>query len=768
MSANRPNTPTPPTPREAYTSRAFFEPGAEKSNVKNGVYCSDQMLPVVVSPKSQRHKANNASERFDIADSLEKEILAYIHISKYPETMPTAAKSTLKAGTYAYKIGERIVNLILPNDIVIFNFGDLVHNINARTTLEPIKELLNEDLVNKFFDAGSHIVPMKDSEGRVLHYFHFKLNPASRLLIRKDKYGKIVADVIHAGRENGLHAGVTHEVVGTIKQRYDMLGSIIRYEPRYNNKANDKRTCRLITNNSPGELLRIIASEHALTKHGENLGVRDLFFGRTSKGVPCAGFTLKRSNDDTLQSIIDADMDAPFLSMRDRFLITIALLEALKTQAHDRGVILRNLNPRDISVKTTGDYWSATLTNFSSARFGHQEDGKDIGLTAFTPRELVRRNASAQLNSYSADIFTFALFMALVWRDEEQYDQLSEPGITPTDIQAMREQNDWHIKIKPFYEIEEDDLSQNSRRQIEGWIKQMLSPNTFARPNAKECVDFFKNLYFQYKKSRLSPEEGLDLKKAEKIAFDIKNLMDEYKDKSATPTIAKEFSQRYESLIKQLPDNALSVTHFIDAVGIAFMKRLTNKDTLITNLEYIKSDRFMEETPDIVIEPEEENISVKPEPGQDIFKLPALDKTISSCVPASPGKKEILDCKSIPSGFLLELSELQTVYEQFCKLANEQLSKSGPLDRIKLGLIEAMNKNRKIMEELEATPMRFSVLDSAMNRIMWLKCKMKQEMSYFKFKFKPETFRPVIGQHISLRESSPMNLSSGFIKSKKL
>lgn len=172
------------------------------------------------------------------------------------------------------------------------------------------------------------------------------------------------------------------------------------------------------------------------------------------------------------------------LSSQQRLDISSAILNAVKTQITDKGIIHRDLKDDNIIVDLSRDPPLANTIDFGCAILEGYPDDLDAGTPGYAPYE----SQNCDNLTVKTDVYSVARTLALLWNvDRDSYDH---PRI---DENAYEDREQEKILDTLFTNI--PDLDDSSKIKIKAALRDMLRKNVNQRISIDEAIERFANIW---------------------------------------------------------------------------------------------------------------------------------------------------------------------------------------------------------------------------------------------------------------------------------
>ncbi len=220
-----------------------------------------------------------------------------------------------------------------------------------------------------------------------------------------------------------------------------------------------------------------VINEYNLSKKAANLAIKPpTIVGSTSY------LFMKKLPGRELYEIISDDFDGRVvLSLEQRIGLTDALLNALKEQVTDKGLIHRDIKADNIFADLCTNPISVNIFDFGLSVLIGKSDGKSPGSPAYAPPEIFYRGKQTP----KVDVYSLARVIALLWR---------------VDLASYSYTNDYQYVLSAenvnldtlFMGI--TDLSDNNKQIIQSTLQSMLEADSDMRMSIEEAIERFSQV----------------------------------------------------------------------------------------------------------------------------------------------------------------------------------------------------------------------------------------------------------------------------------
>lgn len=472
----------------------------------------------------------------------------------------------LPAGNYRVKnfLRQTKFSFSLKHDLV--NCG-IVDVSNVKESEKIISVLTHERHQDKIFMDGEHVL----TDGERLYYFVTNL-PCQ---VRKHYESNVVSVINLDDRLGEGSSGSVYGILGTLKYRY-IESKRLHFEP-----DTMQRTAKLESSQKNEDALsRSVTDECKYMRGFSHLDARPPFTGRSKKLGFVSGFSARRMHGQLLEDFIydDVMVDQHAVDLKSRMQLSIALLKALKHQAHDRHLIHRDIKPGNIFNNRINNRWQINIIDYGISQFNDEINHRLAGTRAFCAPEIFKCQPCM-----GSDIYSMALVLAMIWRDKNQLRFACQHG---TVVLKLREKSEWHIIFDMFHGIE--GLSESLKAAIALLLDRMVDKDPVNRPDIDECIYVFEQIYLEFKLSTLPESCHAAVRASHQLAIDTRK---ELELKAQQPLEKCEQLQMLEKFlfdkIDLLADEPAAIQEFAETTDIEFLNDADNLKIRIT--EVIKS-----------------------------------------------------------------------------------------------------------------------------------------------------------------------------------
>lgn len=398
---------------------------------------------------------------------------------------------------------------------------------------------------------------------------------------------------------------------GSFGEVRKVLGTLGEYESENNLalKTNKKRAIKMQFHRTP-DSIEDVKEEAAIAAVASHLHSKPI----VATDDDFTFLVLRKFPGKPLNKLKD---EIAALSIEDKLLLTIKILQALQEQIHDREIIHRDIKPENIivdletmevnyidlglSVKNenladnygptnfigTLPYMSAeALVNDPDSPIDKASDVSSIGLTlaeviwGAKPRKLgflATNDGLLQLNAR-------AIYKAFVHGEPKAYlEKDEERGILErTEVKRTGEVKELEDLLS---NIDKSDLTEETKEDIGLLFRNMIDPDKANRPSLDSAIELFDSILTAKKLANLNEEkehkklietahqQGLEAHMAlRKIA-----KQEEYGAAKPTDGATKEIETVIISALKNIPNSPVAVQEFTRTLGVNAFANLSTK-----------------------------------------------------------------------------------------------------------------------------------------------------------------------------------------------
>ncbi|USQ15426.1 protein kinase (plasmid) [Legionella lytica] len=261
--------------------------------------------------------------------------------------------------------------------------------------------------------------------------------------------------------------GEVYEIEGTLAVSSDE----VQFKPLgLNNKTRAVKIQRHYAQNP----IDVVFQEYSLSLEASHLGIKHpTIEGSTSYTV------MKKLKGQELFTIIVEDLDGiHFLTLKQRAELTRALLNALKEQVTDKGIIHRDVKNENILVDL--DSGLVSFFDFGLSVKVDALDGKSCGTAAYAPPEIFFKGKQ----TVKIDVFSLGRVLALIWRvDTASYTE---------DVRRCS-QNSLHVNLNSLFSGL-GNIDADNKEIIRSMLKGMLQADVDARFTIEQAIALFSQV----------------------------------------------------------------------------------------------------------------------------------------------------------------------------------------------------------------------------------------------------------------------------------
>lgn len=284
----------------------------------------------------------------------------------------------------------------------------------------------------------------------------------------------------------------------------------------------------------------VVTKEYVINKLMPHLSTKEpVIFGNSSYSV------MRKLKGKELFDILTDDLGGyHYLTYHKRIKLTCALLNALKEQVTDKGLIHRDLKPENIIVNLAEPI-EVNIIDFGLSVFAKQLDGTSSGTLTYAAPEAF----SGGLQTVKMDVFSMGRILALLWHvDTASYSS------NLTDKQCIQNANNINLNSL-FKNI--SDMPYDVRYPITQTLQEMMNKYQSKRLSIEDAIAIFEYLLAQNpiirNTDRHSSSHDLDISRKESLRL-ILNQIDVLEKKAVNLRKLKqnEASRTLLSLTKYL------------------------------------------------------------------------------------------------------------------------------------------------------------------------------------------------------------------------
>jgi serine/threonine protein kinase len=304
----------------------------------------------------------------------------------------------------------------------------------------------------------------------------------------------------------------------------------------------------------------------------------------------------------------------PAWSLDDRFELSLALLRALLTQIHARGLVHRDIKPQNIKVDKDANGFNVNIFDLNLSRLSSKPDGRACGTPSYLAPDY-DINGVAELDEKS-DVFSIALVLAMIWRDSVQREICdSANSIHPL---YERESSNWSINFNIGAAI--DGFSDKIKQDLTNLLQFMTKKNKPDRADLSAAIIMLEDIYLAHKLTKIPSVYHQGVRDAVNVARVARVKLQELSCRQVNPYSVKSLGEELKSQIKLLHQNCYATREFVAALGIASFNRYVTESMLIDNVDEIVT-KFIGA---------HEEIEKQRQQLRDLFMIVGAEKTIST------------------------------------------------------------------------------------------------------------------------------------------
>ncbi|ARG97586.1 protein kinase domain-containing protein [Legionella micdadei] len=264
--------------------------------------------------------------------------------------------------------------------------------------------------------------------------------------------------------------GEVYEIEGTLAVASDD----VQFKPH---GLNGKTRVVKIQKHNADNPIRSAFVEYNLSKEASHLGIKlPTIEGTTSYTV------MKKLKGKELFDIIALDYDyVRPLTLKERVELTKLLLNAVKEQVTDKGIIHRDLKGENILVDLNSDPIGVNIFDFGLSVKADQPDGKCCGSPVYAPPEIFYN----QEQTVKIDVFSLGRVLALIWHVD-----LASYNCTSIERCARNAQN---VDLSSLF-MGISGLDSENQKIIRSMLEGMLRADARARLSIEEAIHLFSRV----------------------------------------------------------------------------------------------------------------------------------------------------------------------------------------------------------------------------------------------------------------------------------
>ncbi|KTD38483.1 serine/threonine-protein kinase [Legionella moravica] len=277
---------------------------------------------------------------------------------------------------------------------------------------------------------------------------------------------------------------------------YPIIATFIQYdEGRILAKTGRPKVVK-IQKNLEKDKARSVLEEHDRLAQAAHLRVKKPLFSEEGQGnqsylviEQARGFTLEQVlNPQKRSQIIDK---IPSLSVQKRLELTLAILNAIKSQVIERKLVHRDIKPGNIMIDFSQDPPRAILIDYGFAMVQEHQDFRRLGTRAYRSPESFE---SRPVYTPKSDIYSAGRVLSYVWGDPYQNYYINRTK--DYDFIKIKSTNEQLFSL-PEIQLYLDEADQQS---IKGCLKQMLAEKPQERPSIDEVISLMSQISSEHYK----------------------------------------------------------------------------------------------------------------------------------------------------------------------------------------------------------------------------------------------------------------------------
>ncbi|MBL7479273.1 Dot/Icm T4SS effector kinase LegK1 [Legionella bononiensis] len=353
------------------------------------------------------------------------------------------------------------------------------YNWNAGTS--------NDELVlNSFLQssASEGVWHSKQSYEYTFNNTHYKFNFTQSFIKRQRKEGKSgykvsIFDTSKTPLGKGGYAVV-----------YPIISTFIRYDEGQIHAKSGRPKLVKIQDHSEIDKTQSIHNEYEKLVQAGHLRVKKPIFSEYAHGKK-SYLIIEQAQGYNLEQILNPQKrkrindKIPRLSIDKRLGLTIAILNAIKSQVMDRKLVHRDIKPGNIMIDLNQDPPKVILIDYGFAIDQGQQDFRRLGTRAYRSPESFK---SKPIYTTSSDIYSAGRVLSYLWGDDHQnyYIRRSKEY----DYIKTKSTNEQLFSL-PEIQLYLDEVDQN---KIKGCLNRMLAEHPLERPSIDEVITLFSNI----------------------------------------------------------------------------------------------------------------------------------------------------------------------------------------------------------------------------------------------------------------------------------
>ena len=345
----------------------------------------------------------------------------------------------------------------------------------------------------------SNFLSLRQWDGRFIHRGSTYWVGWQRITFTRDiLIRKKTADIWHYDVIDDKHcgegkAGSAYKIIAVLRRKLGFLSSeLIPYEKQ-------KRVYKIQKNAA--------LKEFELMKRCPHLMARFLI-----PGIPTL-ISMRKFDGILLDEALNEERSKKPYTHSQRYRLTISLLRALKKQMHDNLICHCDIKPDNIFLDAkTGEVFIFDLG--ASHLVTDDSDHRSRGNALYTAPEdfvsaitgnLVTASEFRYLTgmesqcTVKSDIYSMARVIGLIWRDSDP--AFFNANANHTQLMTSRILNGWRADFNLFREL--NSVSVDEKNKIESQLRLMTSIKPGDRPELNACINYFDELFLDYKLTKV-------------------------------------------------------------------------------------------------------------------------------------------------------------------------------------------------------------------------------------------------------------------------